>query len=333
MASQWPHAFMRTAEGITLHYVDVGPRDALPVVLVHGWPDLWFGWRHQIQALQSTYRLIVPDLRGFGQSSTPQNVEAYGAKNVTNDLAALLDGLNIEKAVFAGHDWGGYQESVWRMCLYHPKRVIAVCAVCTAFTPPAKRLVPLDVVVAHVPYFAYQKLLADAENTGKMLDAAPRRFLTAVFRKHTEMSPTLEDESKPIVGTLQGVTHSPDPIFTQRSAMLSEEEMQYYVDQYSRSKFQSTCQYYATRDIDFKDEQGLPSVINHPAMFIAAANDHVLKPELARKMARFLPNLETHVVDDAGHWVLWEQTARVNALLKTWLAKIPAPPRSDRCKL
>uniref|UniRef100_H3GNJ8 AB hydrolase-1 domain-containing protein n=1 Tax=Phytophthora ramorum TaxID=164328 RepID=H3GNJ8_PHYRM len=271
MASQWPHAFMRTAEGITLHYVDVGPRDALPVVLVHGWPDLWFGWRHQIQALQSTYRLIVPDLRGFGQSSTPQNVEAYGAKNVTNDLAALLDGLNIEKAVFAGHDWGGYQESV-----------------------------------------------------ASIGNAVGSTLLT---------TPTLEDESKPIVGTLQGVTHSPDPIFTQRSAMLSEEEMQYYVDQYSRSKFQSTCQYYATRDIDFKDEQGLPSVINHPAMFIAAANDHVLKPELARKMARFLPNLETHVVDDAGHWVLWEQTARVNALLKTWLAKIPAPPRSDRCKL
>ncbi|KAE8982070.1 hypothetical protein PR003_g24146 [Phytophthora rubi] len=330
LAAQWPHTFMRTAQGVTLHYVDVGPRDALPVVLVHGWPDLWFGWRHQIQALQSSYRLIVPDLRGFGQSSTPQNVEAYGAKNVTNDLAALLDGLNIEKAVFLGHDWGG--SMVWRICLYHPNRVIAVGAICTAYTPPAKRLLPLDVVVAKVPYFAYQKLLADAENTGKMLDAASRRFLTAVFRKHSEMSPTLENDKTPIIGTLRGVPNSTDPIFTQRSAMLSEEELQYYVEQYKHSKFQSTCQYYATREIDFKDEQGKSSIINHPALFIAAANDHVLKPELAHKMHRFLPNLETHIVDDAGHWVLWEQKERVNSLLKAWLVKLPTSG-TDRSKL
>ncbi|KAE9196180.1 hypothetical protein PF004_g20217 [Phytophthora fragariae] len=298
LAAQWPHTFMRTAQGVTLHYVDVGPRDALPVVLVHGWPDLWFEWRHQIQALQSFYRLIVPDLRGFGQSSTPQNVEAYGAKNVTNDLAALLDGLNIEKAVFLGHDWGG--SMVWRMCLYHPNRVIAVGAICTAYTPPAKRLLPLDVVVAKVPYFAYQKLLADAENTGKMLDAASRRFLTAVFRKHSEMSPTLENDKTPIIGTLRGVPNSTDPIFTQRSAMLSEEELQYYVEQYKHSKFQT--------------------------------NDHVLKPELAHKMHRFLPNLETHIVDDAGHWVLWEQKERVNSLLKAWLVKLPTSG-TDRSKL
>ncbi|GMF42543.1 unnamed protein product [Phytophthora fragariaefolia] len=218
------------------------------------------------------------------------------------------------------------------MCLYHPARVIAVGAICTAYTPPTKHYFSLDLVVAKVPYFAYQKVLADAENTGKMLDAAPRRFLNAVFRKHSEMSPTLEKDTTPIIGTLQGVPNSPDPIFTQRSAMLSEEELQYYVDQYKHSKFQSTCQYYATREIDFKNEQGMSPIINHPALFIAAANDHVLKPELARKMHRFLPNLETYVVEDAGHWVLWEQKECVNSLLKTWLSKLSGPG-GDRSKL
>ncbi|RLN93526.1 hypothetical protein BBJ28_00020624 [Nothophytophthora sp. Chile5] len=222
---------------------------------------------------------------------------------------------------------------VWRMCLYHPQRVVAVAAVCTAYTPPAKRFMPLDVVVAKVPQFYYQKVLADAENTGKLLDAAPRRFLTAVFRKHTELSPELENGGEtPVIGTVQGVLGSNDRIFTQRSAMLSEEEMQYYVDQYTHSKFQSTCQYYATRELDFKDEQGLSPVITHRAMFIAAADDNVLKPELARKMPQVLPNLEMHVVEDAGHWVLWEQKDRMNYLLKTWLAKIPVP-EGKRCKL
>ncbi|KAI9908969.1 hypothetical protein PsorP6_015237 [Peronosclerospora sorghi] len=335
------HAFMRTADEVTLHYVDVGRHDALPVVLVHGWPDLWFGWRHQIQALQSSYRVIVPDLRGFGQSSTPQHAIAYGAKNITNDLAALLessydtrvftvDGLNIEKAVFVGHDWGGAM--VWRMCLYHPQRVIAVGSLCTPYTPPAKQLLTLDAVVATIPYFAYQKILADAETTGKMLDASPRRFLTAIFRKHTEMSPTLESDKLPIIGTLQGVRSSPDLVYTQRSVLISEAELQYYVEQYTHSKFQSTCQYYATREIDYENERGMSRVITHPALFIAAMNDCVLKPELARNMHHYLPNLETHNVDNAGHWVHWEQKQLVNNILETWLAKISSL-EACRCNL
>ncbi|KAF1792770.1 Alpha/Beta hydrolase fold [Phytophthora cactorum] len=292
LAAQWPHASMRTAEGITLHYVDGGLKTRC----------LWC-W-----CTAGPISGLGGGSPGFGQSSTPQNVEAYGAKNVTNDLAALLDGLNIEKAVFLGHDWGGGM--VWRMCLYHPERVIAVGA---------------------VPYFSTKNFWRMLKNTGKMLDTAPRRFLTAVFRKHSEMSPTLEDGKMPIIGTLQGVTNSTDPIFTQRSAMLSEEELQYYVDQYT---LQVPEHVPILRDSRDRFQGRARHVFYHqpPSAVHQAANDHVLKPELARKMHRFLPNLETHVVDDAGHWVLWEQKERVNAILKSWLDKIPAPV-ANRSKL
>lgn len=224
--------------------------------------------------------------------------------------------------MFIGHDWGGAM--VWRMCLYHPQRVIAVCGVCTPYTPPHRQYVPLDVVVAKVPQFAYQKVLADAERTGKVFDSAPRRFFTAMFRKHTENN---------VRGNRIGVrtifskvaTDSQEPLFTQRSAMLSEEELDYYVQQYSATKFQSTCQYYATRKIDFDDELGLPAVLPHRTLFIAAAQDEVLKPEMARNMPKVIPDLEMKLVEGAGHWVLWEQKDQVNALLTEWLAKIEAP--------
>ncbi|KAG6957858.1 hypothetical protein JG688_00010778 [Phytophthora aleatoria] len=131
----WEHNYAPVGNDITLHYIDVGPRDATPVVLVHGWPDLWFGWRYQIQALSKTYRVIAPDMRGFGRSSIPQTVEGYGTKKVTGDLAGLLDFLNIPRAVFIGHDWGAV--ITWRMCMFHPDRVIAVCSVCTPYMPPS----------------------------------------------------------------------------------------------------------------------------------------------------------------------------------------------------
>lgn len=128
IVAQWEqlnHQFAKVADGVTLHYIDVGPRDATPVVLVHGWPDLAFTWRvrslrlitgwvqrathyteiccvvsfllvlcsalqHQIGPLSEKFRVIAPDLRGFGRSSAPREVEAYGSKIVTSDLAKLL---------------------------------------------------------------------------------------------------------------------------------------------------------------------------------------------------------------------------------------------------
>ncbi|EGZ22567.1 hypothetical protein PHYSODRAFT_558062 [Phytophthora sojae] len=318
---RWPHAFVQTPEGLRVHFVDVGPKDGLPVVMVHGWPDLWFGWRHQIQALSPKYRLIVPDVRGFGQSSTPPNTEAYGAKNICNDLVALLNELKIDKAVFIGHDWGG--RHIWRFGLYYPERVIALCAVCTPYDPPRKTYLSLEKVVEMVPQFKYQQFLANTAVSGKVLDASPRRLFTAMFRKPSEMGP--RETRMSLRKTLMAVDSDVDhPVFTQRSTLLSEAELEYYIQQYSSSKFASTCQTYATGKIDFENELQLPRVVKHRALFIGAAKDAVLKPEMARGMAKVVPNLETRVIQDAGHWVLWEQKEEVNAILSEWLAKIAA---------
>ncbi|KAF4314943.1 hypothetical protein BBO99_00009728 [Phytophthora kernoviae] len=319
---KWPHKFMTTSEDIKIHYVEVGPSDGLPVVMVHGWPDLWFGWRYQIQALSPKYRLIVPDVRGFGQSSTPQDLASYGTKNITSDLVALLDALKIEKAVFLGHDWGG--NAVWRMSLYHPERVLAVCGVCTPFVPPRKQYLSLEAMCQVLPQFKYQLYLADATKAGKALDTSPRRLLTAIFRRETEYGP--KEEMLPLDQWLQAIDSDLDHMmFEERSVMLSEDELQYYIDQYTQSKFQSACWVYATKKIDFETEKKLPGTIEHPALFIGAAGDPVLKPEMAKAMPTVMPNVEMKIVEDAGHWVLFEQHEAVNKILSEWLNKIASP--------
>ncbi|KUF88874.1 Eukaryotic translation initiation factor 3 subunit G [Phytophthora nicotianae] len=311
---------METPEGIRLHYVDVGPRDALPVVMVHGWPDLWFGWRcHQIQALGSKYRLLVPDVRGFGQSSTPANVEAYGAKNISNDLAALLDELKIAKAVFCRPRLG--RKSRVADVSVSPRESHRCLRSLHALYSTEQDLHTIGSGCEKVPQFKYQQFLANTDVSGKVLDASPRRLLTAMFRKPSEMGLRASRMSLPKM--LMAVDSDLDhPVFTQCSTLLSEAELDYYVKQYSISKFASACQTYATGKIDFENERGLSRVIKHPALFIGAAKDAVLKPEMARGMAKVIPNLETRVIKDAGHWVLWEQKEEVNAILSEWLAKI-----------
>jgi pimeloyl-ACP methyl ester carboxylesterase len=95
------------------------------VVLCHGFPELAYSWRHQIPVLAGAgFRVIAPDQRGYGGSDAPEPVEAYDLEHLTDDLAALLDALRIERAVFAGHDWGGVV--AWGMPVRHPSRVAGV---------------------------------------------------------------------------------------------------------------------------------------------------------------------------------------------------------------
>ncbi|KUF99582.1 Bifunctional epoxide hydrolase 2 [Phytophthora nicotianae] len=312
---EWEHNYAPVGNDITLHYIDVGPRDAIPVVLVHGWPDLWFGWRYQIQTLSKTYRVIAPDLRGFGRSSIPQTVEGYGTKKVTEDLTGLLDFLNIPRAVFVGHDWGAV--ITWRMCMFHPERVIAVCSVCTPYMPPSGVYVDTDTLVRAVPQFSYMSLLSQPEEAAKLLDVAPRRLFTATFRLHTDI-----DASLSFIELLRGVPASPNPIFANPSKLLSQDELDYYVAEYERSGFAGGCNYYAARFIDFNDERELPRTISHKALLISPAEDRVLKPEMAAGMRKLVPNMQQQIVANAGHWVLWEQKGEITRILHQWLDRI-----------
>ena len=106
--------------GIRMGYYEAGPSsDKPPVILCHGWPEIAFSWRHQIKALsEAGIRVIAPDQRGYGATDRPEPVEDYDMEHLTGDLVGLLDHLKIDKAIFVGHDWGGF--IVWQMPLRHP---------------------------------------------------------------------------------------------------------------------------------------------------------------------------------------------------------------------
>src|SRR5712675_975198 len=131
-----PLQFAET-NGIRMGYYEAGPKtDTPPVILCHGWPEIAFSWRNQIKALgDAGIRVIAPDQRGYGATDRPEPVEAYDIEHLTDDLVGLLDHLGIDKAIFVGHDWGGF--IVWQMPLRHIDRVAGVVGINTPHTSRA----------------------------------------------------------------------------------------------------------------------------------------------------------------------------------------------------
>lgn len=220
--------------------------------------------------------------------------------------------------MFVGHDWGG--AIVWRMCLYNPARVLAVCGICTPYFPQRDVCVDVDTLTKAIPQFSYMTFLSQSDAAAQALDTAPRRVFTSTFRQPEEHE--VDGVNVPYLEILKGVADSTNPWYTQRSEIISEQELDYYVQEYSHSGFKGSCNYYAVRALDFETENPLPRVIPHRALYIGAGADPVLKPELAVHMPHFVPNLETALVKGGGHWLLWSHKDEVSEILLDWLAKV-----------
>lgn len=115
----WNHEYAKV-NGVRLHYVKEGSGDSL-VIMLHGWPEFWYSWRHQITALKSKFTVVAPDLRGFNLSGKPDGIKSYTQEEVAKDIVALIGHLGFKKAVVVGHDWGG--AIAWHIALNYPDLV------------------------------------------------------------------------------------------------------------------------------------------------------------------------------------------------------------------
>src|SRR6516225_7479559 len=182
-----PLQFAQT-NGIRMGYYDAGPKsDKPPLVLCHGWPELAFSWRYQIKALsEAGIRVIAPDQRGYGATDRPEAVEAYDLEHLTLDLVGLLDHLGIDKAVFVGHDWGGFV--VWRMALSRPSRVAGVVGVNTPHTDRA----PIDPIELFRKRFGEQMYIVQfqdpAREPDRIFDSRVEETFDAFMREPLQRS-------------------------------------------------------------------------------------------------------------------------------------------------
>jgi pimeloyl-ACP methyl ester carboxylesterase len=287
--------------GIELHVVEEGSGPL--VVLCHGFPELAFSWRHQIPALaREGYRVVAPDMRGFGESSRPVDVEAYDVVSLCGDMIALLDALGEESAIFVGHDWGA--SLVWSLAVLEPNRVRAVAGLSVPFVPrpPAA---PIPIMRRHLGEDFYIVWFQEPELADEALARDVRRTLTA-SRQWT-------------AAWAQEVASVP-----KLAPWLSEGELAVYVGAFERTGFTGGLNWY--RNIDRNWELTASVADRHvvqPAFFLTGELDPVRRFMPAAAMQGWVQELRAEiVVPGAGHWVQQQAPDAVNAALLEFLASL-----------
>lgn len=287
-----------------------------PVILIHGWPEIAYAWKNQIHALaEAGFRTIAVDLKGFGYSDAPVDTALYDIEHITGDLAALLDALDINQAYFCGHDWGG--SIVWSMGQWRASRVAGIIGVCTPLRPrpPAPPITILKKRFTEKHYFVQFQEPGVAE---KLFARDVERFVQMMFRKPAprERWAALIPEIYDLPGRFRSdmPAHKDDLI-------VSDEIIKVYVDAFQQSGFHGGINLYRNVDRNWTLMEGRDETVRAPALWIGADLDLFLPPESADGMEKIVPKLEKHVINDSGHWVMWEQPDRLNKLIIDWLMR------------
>jgi pimeloyl-ACP methyl ester carboxylesterase len=313
------------ANGIELHVATAGPKDGKPVVLCHGFPELWYSWRHQITALADAgYRVFAPDLRGYGGSTAPKDVADYGSDKLTGDLCGLLDHYGYEQAAFSGHDWGSMV--VWEMGRLHPDRVSSIYNMSVPYSqspgPPTQ--IFEHIFAGKFFYMLYFQAVGPAEEEFK---ADPRLFLrTMLYSAGGEgmanPNPLVVDAPREGTRFMDIMAKAPDTL----PAWLTEEDVDTYADAFKKSGFFGPVSFYRNLDANWERSKDIPaSTYTMPTGFLTGSLDPVnfMMPGAADAMAAVLPNFKGGtVVEGAGHWVQQEKPAETNAALLAFLAAV-----------
>jgi pimeloyl-ACP methyl ester carboxylesterase len=305
---------------LSVHEAGRGPA----VVLCHGFPELAYSWRHQLPALaEAGFRAIAPDQRGYGGSDRPEPVEAYDVHHLTGDLAGLLDALDLERAVFAGHDWGGLV--VWAMAALHPARVAGVVGVNTPNLPraPARPTSLMRAMVGGRDEKMYILWFQEPGVADRVLAESTRLVFEKLMRRGASPSEAAERAARMgfepgDLNPFRRLAEIPDF----GAALLSPEELDVYVRTFERTGFTGGIHWYRNFDRNWETAPAVGSTrIEVPCLMVTAEWDPVLRPEMAAGMGALIPDLETVLVPECGPWTQQERPEELNRILVDWLKR------------
>lgn len=320
LAREFPNISERrvATNGIELNIAEQGQG---PLVLMcHGFPESWYSWRHQFQALADAgYHAVAPDMRGYGSSDKPHAIEAYNQVNVVNDIIGLIPALGYETAVVFGHDWGA--PTAWSCALNHPNKVTAVGALSVPFSPRGE-VPPLDMLQEiFKDQFFYQLYfqaegLAEAEFEKDVRSALRKFYHLASAQNDLSLMPTKSVDADLLSDLL-------DP--QEMGAWLSEENLQFYTTEFTNSGFRGPLNYYRNLNLTWQLTEAAPTTIAQPAMFVAGEKDGVII--MAAQALQSLPNHVTDLrinklIPDVGHWTQQEAPQIVNQTMLEFLAQL-----------
>ncbi|XP_005355606.1 bifunctional epoxide hydrolase 2 [Microtus ochrogaster] len=316
------HGYVTVKPGSRLHFVEMGSGPA--VCLCHGFPESWFSWRYQIPALaQAGFRVLALDMKGYGDSSSPPEIEEYAMEVLCKEMVSFLDKLGIPQAVFIGHDWAGVL--VWNMALFYPERVPRLRITSgnkyvtgkvnrqrRAYCTPRNSSDPVT----------DNKGVAEAE-----LEKNMSRTFKTFFRASDELGMLAVHKATEMGGLLVNTPENPS-----LSKITTEEEIEFYVQQFKKTGFRGPLNWYRNTERNWKwGCKGVGRKILVPALMVTAEKDIVLRPQMSKNMENWIPNLKRGHIEDCGHWTQIEKPAEVNEILIKWLdTEVKNPPVTSK---
>ncbi|MBB6325785.1 pimeloyl-ACP methyl ester carboxylesterase [Algoriphagus iocasae] len=302
----FPKPSLITVNGIHLEVFEAGKQNkGNPIILCHGFPENAFSWRFQIPELvRAGYHVIVPNQRGYGNSSCPTEVIAYDIHHLASDLVALLDYFEYKDAIFIGHDWGA--NVVWNFALLHPERVKKIINLALPYQVRGEKpwIEWMEEIFGEDNYFVHfnnQQGVADA-----ILDQNKPNFLRNLFRKNVPLAP-------PEPGMLMiNLAKAENPI---GEPLMSESELEVYISAFETSGFTGGINWYRNLDRNWHLLADVNPIINHPTLMIYGDKDMIPKFE---NLTDFVPNADVFCID-CGHCIQQEKPEETNMAILKWL--------------
>jgi pimeloyl-ACP methyl ester carboxylesterase len=332
------HALVTPAH--TTSYLEAGPETGPLLVFVHGWPGLASTWRRQLGHFAALgYRVVAPDLRGYGDSTVHGDAAAYRQELVVADMLALLDRLGRRRAVWVGHDWGS--PTVWNIAAHFPERCVAVATLAVPFGTLERGWEGLLAGVDRARYpedtnpygqFDYMAFYEKhAKHATSVFEAAPGNTVKALFRRgdpaaHTRPAPTSVTTRDG--GWFGGAQRAPDAPLS--STVLTDREFTELTAALTRAGFGGPTSYYLNHEVNARYADAAPGghVLPLPVLFVGAAYDQVAdlnSPTMLDAMHSTCASL-TEVTVPAGHWLQLEASNAVNDHIESWLTRHVAGP-------
>lgn len=315
MTGKFPQGRITDTGEVKLAVYEQG--DGPPLILIHGFPELAYSWRHQLPAFaRAGYRAIAPDMRGYGGSDKPPHVADYAIQKLVGDVKGLMRALSIESAVIIGHDWGALV--TWQMALLEPQLMAGLICLNIPHIPRPP-INPITWMRFRLGKDFYIVNFQKSDEADRRFAEDPRHFIDVMMRRRQfskESSPTRRSKRRPL--SLLRLMEQEEP---GGQPLLNEQELDVYANAFAAGGFTGPINWYRNWARNWKSTRGVDQVVRVPSLFVGADSDIVISRKQIEAMKPYVEDLEIHMIENCGHWTQQEKPDELNRIVLDWLAR------------